>query len=91
MQNGVRWHEISARNCQDAQTGEATYILSEVDVTEFKEQQRRISFMAHHDMLTVCIAAIMSITSFRAFWASVSSRISDGHVVARPGQFQDYQ
>ncbi len=52
VQNGVRWHEISARNCQDAQTGEATYILSEVDVTDFKEQERRISFMAHHDMLT---------------------------------------
>ncbi|TLP45021.1 EAL domain-containing protein [Cohaesibacter sp. CAU 1516] len=52
VQDGIRWHEISARNCNDAQTGEASYILSEVDVTGLKEQERRISFMAHHDMLT---------------------------------------
>ena len=51
-QDGVRWHEISARTCTDTYSGEQSFILSEVDITGLKEQERRISFLAHHDTLT---------------------------------------
>ena len=49
---GQRWHEISARSCRDAISGERAIILSEVDVTGLKEQEQKISFLAHHDILT---------------------------------------
>lgn len=49
---GLRWHEISARNCFDPITGEATHILTEVDVTELKEQENKVRYLAHHDTLT---------------------------------------
>ena len=50
--NGARWHEIFARSCHDALTGEQAVLLSEVDVTELKEQENKIRYLAHHDTLT---------------------------------------
>ena len=49
---GLRWHEISARSCFDAATGISAYTLSEVDVTELKEQEQKVRYLAHHDTLT---------------------------------------
>ena len=50
--NGDRWHEISARSCIDAVTAKPSYIFSEVDVTELKEQEQKVRYLAHHDTLT---------------------------------------
>jgi diguanylate cyclase (GGDEF)-like protein len=51
-QEGVRWHEISARHCHDAVSGNPAYILSEVDVTELKDNEHKVRYLAHHDTLT---------------------------------------
>ena len=50
--DGVRWHEISARRCGAYRADQSSFIVSEVDVTGLKEQEQRVSFAAHHDMLT---------------------------------------
>lgn len=39
--NGARWHEIHARRCRDAVTGDVAYLISELDVTELKEAEAR--------------------------------------------------
>ncbi len=51
-EQGMRWHEISARNCHDAVSGSPAYILSEVDVTELKDNEHKVRYLAHHDTLT---------------------------------------
>ncbi|MCV6545921.1 MAG: EAL domain-containing protein [Cohaesibacter sp.] len=51
-ETGMRWHEISARNCNDAVSGSPAYILSEVDVTELKDNEHKVRYLAHHDTLT---------------------------------------
>ncbi|SNZ06416.1 putative bifunctional diguanylate cyclase/phosphodiesterase [Cohaesibacter gelatinilyticus] len=51
-EQGIRWHEISARNCHDAVSGNPAYILSEVDVTELKDNEHKVRYLAHHDTLT---------------------------------------
>ncbi|SNY92593.1 diguanylate cyclase (GGDEF) domain-containing protein [Cohaesibacter sp. ES.047] len=50
--DGVRWREISIRACRDSVSGVPAYILSDIDVTDQKLQQQKISYLAHHDMLT---------------------------------------
>jgi diguanylate cyclase (GGDEF)-like protein len=49
---GVRWHEVSARKCRDAVSGDAAILLSEVDVTLLKESEAQASYLAVHDALT---------------------------------------
>lgn len=49
---GERWHEISARHCRDAASGEPALLVSEMDVSELKEAEARASHLAMHDMLT---------------------------------------
>lgn len=49
---GRRWHEITARQCRDSVTGKAALLVSEVDITELKEAERRASYLAEHDTLT---------------------------------------
>ncbi|WP_374652402.1 ATP-binding protein [Dongia sp.] len=39
---GKRWHEITARACQDAATGAPAWLVSEIDVTESKEYQAEL-------------------------------------------------
>ena len=51
-QNGIRWHEITARACHDSVTGEPAYLVSEIDVTELKETEERARYFADHDSLT---------------------------------------
>lgn len=47
-----RWHDISARRCHDAITGQTAWLLSEVDVSGLKVAEHRAQFLANHDTLT---------------------------------------
>ncbi len=49
---GVRWHEMTARQCRDAVTGSPAILISEVDVTGIKEAEEKANFLALHDVLT---------------------------------------
>lgn len=49
---GDRWHEISARRCLDAATGEPAILVSEVDVTRVKKSEADARYLAEHDALT---------------------------------------
>ncbi|MEN6081700.1 putative bifunctional diguanylate cyclase/phosphodiesterase [Chromobacterium piscinae] len=49
---GMRWHEVSARACRDAVTGQDALLVSEVDITDLKHAEARASFLANHDVLT---------------------------------------
>jgi diguanylate cyclase (GGDEF)-like protein len=49
---GDCWHELSARHCKDAVTGDAACLVSEVDVSAIKNAETQAQFMALHDPLT---------------------------------------
>jgi len=49
---GERWHEISARRCRDAVTGQDALLVSEADVSAIKRTEARAQFLALHDSLT---------------------------------------
>ena len=49
---GDRWHELSARRCRDAVTGQDALLVSEVDVSAIKRTEARARFQALHDPLT---------------------------------------
>jgi diguanylate cyclase (GGDEF)-like protein len=49
---GERWHEISARRCRDAVTGQDALLISEADVSAIKRTEARAQFLALHDALT---------------------------------------
>jgi diguanylate cyclase (GGDEF)-like protein len=49
---GERWHEISARRCHDAVTGQDALLVSEVDVSAIKHTEAQAQFLAGHDVLT---------------------------------------
>ena len=40
---GERWHDIHARRCRDAVTGDGAFLISAFDVTEAREQQQRLA------------------------------------------------
>jgi len=50
--NGEKWHDITARRCLDAMTGEAAWLISEVDVSRLKATEEHAQFLAEHDTLT---------------------------------------
>ncbi len=50
--NGERWHELSARACRDAVTGEHAILVSEVDVTAIKHAEAKAQYLALRDPLT---------------------------------------
>ena len=50
--NGLVWHDITARRCQDAVSGEAAWLISEVDVSKLKATEEHAQFLAEHDILT---------------------------------------
>lgn len=50
--NGPRWHEINARESRDAVNGEPTILISEVDISDLKETERKAQYLAVHDVLT---------------------------------------
>jgi len=49
---GVRWHEITARECRDAVTGSPAILISEVDVSDLKHTEEKAHFLSLHDVLT---------------------------------------
>jgi diguanylate cyclase (GGDEF)-like protein len=49
---GIRWHEITARECRDAVTGSPAILISEVNVSDLKETEEKANFLALHDVLT---------------------------------------
>ena len=49
---GVRWHEITARECRDAVTGSPAILISEIDVSDLKQTEEKARFLALHDVLT---------------------------------------
>ena len=49
---GIKWHDITARRCVDAVSGERAWLLSEVDVSKLKATEERAQFLAEHDTLT---------------------------------------
>ncbi len=49
---GDRWHELSARHCRDAVTGEDAWLVSEADVSALKRTEAKANFLAMHDELT---------------------------------------
>ncbi|WP_319530244.1 EAL domain-containing protein [uncultured Cohaesibacter sp.] len=50
--DGFRWREISIRACRDSVSGVPAFILSDIDITDQKTQQQKITYLAHHDILT---------------------------------------
>jgi diguanylate cyclase (GGDEF)-like protein len=50
--HGERWHELSARHCRDAVTGEDAILVSELDVSALKRTEAHAKFLATHDALT---------------------------------------
>ncbi|MGI9413199.1 MAG: putative bifunctional diguanylate cyclase/phosphodiesterase [Hyphomicrobiales bacterium] len=50
--HGPRWHEINARQSRDAVTGSPAVLISEVDVSDLKETERKAQYLAVHDILT---------------------------------------
>lgn len=49
---GVRWHEVTARRCRDAVSGQDALLLSEADVTAIKDTEAQVRHLALHDPLT---------------------------------------
>jgi diguanylate cyclase (GGDEF)-like protein len=49
---GKRWHEVSARLCKDAVTGQQAVLVSEVDVSAIKRTEARARHQSLHDPLT---------------------------------------
>ena len=50
--DGERWHDITARRCFDAVSGDHAWLISEVDVSKLKATEERAQFLARHDTLT---------------------------------------
>ena len=50
--DGARWHEINARASRDAVNGTPASLISEVDVSDLKETERKAQYLAVHDVLT---------------------------------------
>jgi diguanylate cyclase (GGDEF)-like protein len=49
---GVRWHEMMLRDCVDAVSGQNATLITEIDITERKESEAQVRYLAYHDMLT---------------------------------------
>jgi signal transduction histidine kinase len=58
---GERWHDIQAIRCRDAVTGDGAFLISAFDVTEEREQKRRLS-----EALDAARAADLSKSQFLA-------------------------
>ena len=45
---GLRWHEITMRKCKDVITGEDSFLVSEIDISDMKKAEKRL-----HDFASV--------------------------------------
>lgn len=50
--SGARWHEINVRESRDAVNGSPAILISEVDISDLKEAERKAQYLAGHDVLT---------------------------------------
>lgn len=50
--SGICWHEITARECRDVASGDRAYLITEIDISDLKETERRVRYLADHDVLT---------------------------------------
>ncbi len=51
---GARWHDISAKRCNDAATGKPAALVTAIDVTELKVARDKARYLADRDQLTGC-------------------------------------
>lgn len=49
---GIRWHELTARNCLDPASGAPSILISATDVSSLKEAEAVAQDMAHRDSMT---------------------------------------
>nr|WP_316652528.1 bifunctional diguanylate cyclase/phosphodiesterase [uncultured Gellertiella sp.] len=49
---GTCWHEMTIRKCRDTVTGLEALLITEVDVSDLKDAERRANYLAHRDPLT---------------------------------------
>lgn len=52
--DGERWHDLSAKLCLDAVTGEQAILMTAVDVSELKIARDTARYLADRDQLTGC-------------------------------------
>ncbi|MEJ6393891.1 EAL domain-containing protein [Gymnodinialimonas sp. 2305UL16-5] len=52
--NGLRWLDISAKQCNDAITGEPTILVTAIDVSDLKNAEDKARYLANRDQLTGC-------------------------------------
>lgn len=52
--NGLRWHNISAKVCADAATGSPAYLVTANDVSDLKIARDKARYLAQRDQLTGC-------------------------------------
>ena len=53
-EQGLRWHNLSAKSCADSATGEPAILVTANDVSELKNARDRARYLAHRDQLTGC-------------------------------------
>ena len=51
---GRRWHDLSAKQCLDAVTGEPAILMTATDVSELKIARDKARYLAERDQLTGC-------------------------------------
>ena len=52
--DGHRWHDLSAKLCSDAVTGEPAILVTATDVSELKTARDKARYLAERDQLTGC-------------------------------------
>ena len=52
--SGRRWHDLSAKQCLDAVTGEPAILMTATDVSELKIARDKARYLAERDQLTGC-------------------------------------
>lgn len=51
---GLRWHDLSAKLCADAATGQPAILVTCNDVTDLKDARDQARYLANRDQLTGC-------------------------------------
>ncbi|MCB1744615.1 MAG: EAL domain-containing protein, partial [Gammaproteobacteria bacterium] len=78
---GRRWHDLNARRCHDAVSGNWAWLVSEVDVTGLKKTEEHARFLAQHDPLTRLPNRSHVATGFQARLEQIRARGDQGAVI----------
>lgn len=70
---GERWHDLSAKTCLDAVTGDHAILLTATDVSELKNARDKARYLANRDQLTGCYNR-----SFLQTYFAEKHQINDG-------------